>query len=267
MVVQYVGRSKSLTSIIVVIWMAAAIALIILSTTQNEDGDQKEDKCGDGSLRFTGSVICKDVFFVRPFRFGVDTNFGGKDCGPFICGWGGSNANFHIVNVSFTLLGGIVMLVHMWTEAGENKSVRLVCLFFSLALSACYFSSFSIDADNVRTGNTFCKDGWKVGTSDDDDPWLAFSYDDATAYNCHPSVFVFTLLAEVALSAVSGFIFLILFFSDWTEGKMNMIDYTVGSPTLIGGEAIVPVQTASVENPSIQKMQQDQAAAAQNAYA
>jgi len=242
-------ENKALTSFIIVGWMAGAIALLVMSKTQNEHGKQTVD-CDGGYSAFIPDHSCDAVQFLRPFRFSVSFD-DYKNCGAFICGWSKSASDFHIVNASFTLIGGILMMVQMWSV--EDKTLQLVCIILALALAACYFSSFSIDADNVRTGNNFCKDNWKMGSGDNTWNWI--SWGDNNSFDCKPTPFVFTLLAEIGLSMLSFLLFIIFFYAKWSKDKYIVnstnADSRPLSPSMIqvGGGITDP-------SPSIQAAQQ-----------
>jgi len=239
-------ENKALTSFIIIGWMAGAVALLIMSKTQNEDGEQVVDCDAGRSLKFEGGS-CDYVEFLRPFRFSMsfDDN---KNCGPIICGWSKSASDFHIVNASFTLIGGILMMIQMWSV--EDKTLQLICTILALALAACYFSSFSIDSDNVRTGNNFCKDKWKMGSGDNTWNWISWG----DSFDCKPTPFVFTLLAEIGLSMFSFLLFIIFFYAKWSKSK-----YTTDA-----GGAVEPLSPNMIQvsggmtdpSPSIQAAQQ-----------
>jgi len=241
------GSSKFSTTLLSAIWIAGAIALIILSSSQNEDGTQKVD-CENNHTVGLNKETCEWTTFVRPFRFqlkGVNGNADFGLCDPVMCGWNSSSYNFHIVNVSFTVLTGLMIFSHLWTDHEINKTLKLITIWLSLALAACYFSSFSIGADSIRRGNELCKDSWKLP---EDDHMIYYGPD--WEYVCKPSPFIFTILAEIGLSALSGFIFLVLYNSP-------MESYTIQNAAVGGSilnvDDVQPVTNRGKTNTSTQQ--------------
>jgi len=243
--IRFFTENKALTSFIIIAWMAGAIALIVMSKTQNDGGAQTVDCDGGRGLSMYDNS-CEAIEFLRPFRFSVSFD-DYKNCKPFICGWSKSASDFHIVNASFTLIGGILMMIQMWSV--QDKTLQLVCTILALALAACYFSSFSIDADNVRAGDNFCKNKWKLGAGDDSWNWIRFS--DKDSYDCKPSPFIFTLLAEIVLSMFGFFLFIIFFYAKWGSDTyiVKSTDTRAESMIQVGGGIADP-------SPSIQAAQQ-----------
>lgn len=247
MVIKLFTENKALTSFVILGWMAGAIAILVLSKTQNGHGDQK-GHCDDDNyyIQINGDT-CDWLENLRPFRFSANWD-GHKNCGPVLCGWSKSTSNFHIVNSSFTLVGGIVMMVQMWSV--EDKTLHLVCTIWALALGACYFSSFSIDADNVRIGNEFCQSGFGFGKTEDGDTVKWFP--SLNSFKCKPAPFVFTMLAEIGLSMAAFFIFVIFFYAKWTKDTyaVKTTDSRSHSMIQVGGA------TTDDPSPSIQAAQQ-----------
>lgn len=178
------GSDRLILGACLVMTMGMSLTLLIFTFRLPHYGSAMESSHTSASNSFCDGV---SVQYVRPFRFSL------SKYGPFSCPWPPENTIFRsILAILGLLLSGLsAYLVHVNECLWLRRSSLLYALF-----ATCWLSLATLDADSLRSGDSLCRNKFKVkGTGGDSYRLLVVSGSDLS---CEPGPFVWLTIADFA---------------------------------------------------------------------